>query len=180
MFACLITPRYRYLTIDTLLSSSERDLFRKRWAIVTNFSWISFREAYACGTVTLLRLARSQRAQRGPNTCWQRIISRLDLASTLGPLLSTIAHIVRSILCILSFNSITLLITHMIYTFHFRNIRFEVSDEIFLLRRKSNDLWENISSTSLRCFTKRCTSTSRHNSNETRSTMMTSFFAHMK
>ena len=59
-------------------------------------------------------------------------------------------------------------------------LRFEVFDEIFVLRRKSSDFWKSISSTSLRCFTKRCASTSHHYSNETRSTMMTSLFVDMK
>ena len=100
--------------IGTSLPPGGRGLFRKRWAIVTDFPWISSREACTCGTVTLLGLAWFQRAQRGPDTCWRRIISRLGLASALGPLLPTVAHIVRSTPCILAFNETTLP-THMIH-----------------------------------------------------------------
>lgn len=59
-------------------------------------------------------------------------------------------------------------------------LRFEVFDEIFIFRRKSNDFWKSISSTFLWCFTKWCTFTSRHYNNETRSIMMTSLFVDMK
>ena len=59
-------------------------------------------------------------------------------------------------------------------------LRLEVLDEIFFLRRKSNNLWDSISSTSFRYFTKRYAFTSHHYNNETRFTIMISLFAHMK
>ena len=108
------------LSIDISLSSRERDLFRKRWAIVTNFLWIFFRETCVYDIVTLLRLAWFQKVQRDSNIYWRRTISQLGLASTLGSLLSTIAYLVKWTSCILAFNSITLLITYDIHI-AFRN-----------------------------------------------------------